>query len=162
AVSLIEQQANIVVLRTLSKAHALAAARIGSVIAREPLVAVLQRCQAPYPLPGPCVQLACDALSSGALATTGTNVAVVRGERERLVDALADAPGVLRAYPSQANFVLARFSDAQAVFERLLAAGVVVRDMRASPRLDNALRITVGSPEQNRRVISLLRQEVPA
>ncbi|MDQ3289533.1 MAG: histidinol-phosphate transaminase [Pseudomonadota bacterium] len=162
AVSLIERQANIVVLRTLSKAHALAAARIGSVIAREPLIAVLQRCQAPYPLPGPCVQLACEALAPGALAITRTRVAAVRGERERLADALANAPGVLCAYPSQANFVLARFADAQAVFERLLAAGVVVRDMRASPRLGDALRITVGSPEQNLKVIYLLKQEVPA
>ncbi|MBA2239183.1 MAG: histidinol-phosphate transaminase, partial [Lysobacter sp.] len=53
-------------------------------------------------------------------------------------------------------------ANAQAVFERLLAAGVVVRDMRASPRLENALRITVGSPEQNRRVVTVLQQEVPA
>ncbi|MDQ3270367.1 MAG: histidinol-phosphate transaminase [Pseudomonadota bacterium] len=162
AVSLIDRQANVIVLRTLSKAHALAAARIGSVIAREALIAVLQRCQAPYPLPGPCVQLACDALAGRALAITRTHVAAVRGERGRLLQALAGAPGVLHAYPSQANFVLVRFANAQAVFERLLAAGVVVRDMRASPRLENALRITVGSPEQNRRVVTVLQQEVPA
>ena len=58
ATTLIESNPNIAVLRTLSKAHALAAARIGSVIADAALVSVLQRCQAPYPLPAPSVALA--------------------------------------------------------------------------------------------------------
>ena len=61
-----------------------------------------------------------------------------------------------RVYPSQGNYVLARFDDAESAFRTLLGAGVVVRDQRAAPQLDDALRITIGSPEQNDRVLSAL------
>lgn len=162
AVSLMDAQANVVVLRTLSKAHALAAARIGSVIADESLIAVLQRCQAPYPLPAPCVGLACEALTTSALAITDARVDTLRNERDRLLRSLHGAPGVLRVYPSQANFLLVRFDRAQATFDRLLDAGVVVRDLRASPRLGDALRISIGSADQNEIVMALLQEEVGA
>lgn len=160
AVSLVSGQPNVVVLRTLSKAHALAAARIGCVIADARLIAVLQRCQAPYPLPGPCVDLALRALAPTVRAITANRVETTRRERERLLLALRTLPGASRVYPSDANFLLVRFDDAQAVFERLLAAGVVVRDLRAVPRLGDALRITIGSAEQNTRVIELLCEGV--
>lgn len=156
AVSLIATQSNVVVLRTLSKAHALAAARVGSVIADAALIAVLQRCQAPYPLPTPCVDLACRALTPLALAITDARVQIVRHERDTLLRGLRAARGVRRAYPSQANFLLVRLDLAQSVLERLLAAGVVVRDLRATPRLEDALRISIGSPEQNAQVLALL------
>ena len=156
AVSLIATQPNIAVLRTLSKVHALAAARIGCVIADERLVAVLQRCQAPYPLPAPCVALALRAMGDVARAATAARVAVVRVERTRMREQLTRMAGVRTVYPSQANFVLARFDDAQAAFDALLAAGIAVRDMRALPRLGDALRITIGTPEQNQRVLDVL------
>lgn len=157
AVSLLATQKNIVVLRTLSKAHALAAARIGSVIADAALIAVLQRCQAPYPLPAPCVELACRALTAAARAATEAHLVTVLRERDTLAGALQAAPGVSCVYPSRANFVLARFDQPQAVFERLLDAGIVVRDMRMAPGLGDALRISIGTPEQNAAVIELLR-----
>lgn len=156
ATTLLGAHPNIAVLRTLSKAHALAAARIGVVIGHEDLIAVLQRCQAPYPVPTPCADLALEGLSDAALAQTRERIAVVRGERDRLRDALSQSPGVLRVYPSQGNYLLARFDDAEGAFRALLAGGVVVRDQRAAPQLGNALRITVGSPPQNDRVIAAL------
>jgi histidinol-phosphate aminotransferase len=145
---------NLVVLRTLSKAHALAAARIGVAIAAPELVAVLRRCQAPYPIPTPCAALAAEGLSRDAREATVARIAVVRGERERLRNALQAAPGVRRVYASQANFLLLRLDDAERVFRALLARGVVVRDQRAVAGLDDALRITVGSPEQNDIVLA--------
>jgi len=144
------------VLRTLSKAHALAAARIGCVIADAGLVAVLRRCQAPYPIPTPCSQLALDGLEEAALAQTRTRIATVIAERQRLQAALSALPAVRRVYASDANFLLVRFADAQAAFEALLAAGVVVRDQRAAPQLHDALRITIGTPDQNNRVLAAL------
>lgn len=156
AVSLLPRHDNIAVLRTLSKAHALAAARIGCVIADASLIAVLRRCQAPYPIPAPCTALALDGLSDAALARTRERIAVVRAERERLGAALARLPGVRRVYPSDANFLLVRLVDAEAAFQRLLVAGVVVRDQRGAPQLHDALRITLGTPEQNARVLGVL------
>ncbi|MEQ4576884.1 MAG: aminotransferase class I/II-fold pyridoxal phosphate-dependent enzyme, partial [Gammaproteobacteria bacterium] len=72
--------------------------------------------------------------------------------------ALAAVPGVRRVYPSQGNFLLARFADAGSAFQALLDAGVVVRDQRAAPQLGDALRITIGTPEQNARVLAALRE----
>ena len=157
ATTLLGAHANVAVLRTLSKAHALAAARIGVVVGGAELVAVLQRCQAPYPVPTPCADLALEGLSDTALEQTRERVAVVRRERERLLYALARIPGVRRVYPSQGNYLLVRFDDPDGAFRALLAAGVVVRDQRAAPQLDDALRITIGSPEQNDRVLSALK-----
>ena len=156
ATTLLDRYDNIAVLRTLSKAHALAAARIGSVIADAKLIAVLRRCQAPYPVPTPCAELALRGLSDAALATTAQRVDMIIAERARLQTALATAPGVRRVYASAGNYLLARFDDAQAAFDALLAAGVVVRDQRAAPQLGDALRITIGTPEQNDRVIAVL------
>jgi histidinol-phosphate aminotransferase len=156
AVTLLDRYDNIVVLRTLSKAHALAAARIGSLIAHEELVGILRRCQAPYPIPAPCSQLALAALTPEALRQTYAHVDEVKRERERMRTALASLPGVRRVYASQGNFLLVRFADAQTAFQALLSAGVVVRDQRAVPRLSDALRITIGTLEQNDRVLKAL------
>lgn len=156
AIGLLGRQRNIAVLRTLSKAHALAAARIGSVIADAGLIAALQRCQAPYPLPTPCVNLALRALAQVPRNTTKARIATTMSEREKLYAALRAMPGVRQVYPSQANFLLARFDDPQAAFDGLLDAGVVVRDFRHAPGLGDALRISLGTPEQNAAVIEVL------
>lgn len=156
AISLIAQHRNVVVLRTLSKAYALAAARIGSVIGDADLIEALRRCQAPYPLPAACVEQALAAIDGDAKAATVERVLMVQAEREALRERLASIAGVRRVYRSRANFLLVRFDDAQRAFERLLAAGVVVRDMRAAQGLGDALRISLGTPAQNAAVVDAL------
>jgi histidinol-phosphate aminotransferase len=156
ATTLLPSCPNLAVLRTLSKAHALAAARIGCVIADARLIAALRACQAPYPVPAMCASLALAALAPEALATTRARIRVVLTERERMRLALAAASGVRRVYPSAGNFLLARFDDAGAALGLLQAAGVVVRDQRAVAGLGDALRITVGTPAENDRVLAAL------
>ncbi|NOT88756.1 MAG: histidinol-phosphate transaminase [Lysobacter sp.] len=157
AATLIDAYPNIAVLRTLSKLHALAGARIGCVLADPALIAVLRRCQAPYPVPQPCAELALRALEPAALAEASARVVTIRAERERMFAMLPQLDGVRVAYPSAGNFLLARFDDAETAYRRLLAAGVVVRDMRATPGLGDALRITVGSPDENDAVFAALK-----
>jgi histidinol-phosphate aminotransferase len=156
ATGLLAAHDNLAVLRTLSKAHALAAARIGCVIGSVEMIGALRRCQAPYPVPQPCVDAACDALSVSALAVTRERVREICSERTRVAQAMAGLPGVRRVYDSQGNFLLVRFDDAGAAFHRLLQAGVVVRDMRTQPQLGDALRITIGSADQNARMLAAL------
>jgi len=153
---LVAQHANLAVLRTLSKAHALPGVRIGCLIADPALIDMLRRCQAPYPVPAPCAQLALLALSSEAQARTASTVLATREARSQLLASMQQLPGVRRVYPSQGNFLLARFEDADLALARLLAAGIVVRDMRAMPHLTDALRISVGTPAQNARVLAAL------
>jgi len=159
AVSLIETLPNVAVLRTLSKAHALAGARIGTLIADARLIAVLRNCQAPYPLPAPCVQMALQALQPDALLQTRVRVAEIIAERERLYRGLQMLPAVRRAYPSQGNFLLARFLNVEAALQGLLTAGIVVRDMRHQPQLGDALRISIGKPDENDAVLTTLSEE---
>lgn len=150
------RQRNLVVLRTLSKAHALAGARIGCAIADPGVIEGLRRCQAPYPIAAPSAAAALAALSPEALAATQARISTTRAERDVLFRDLRAQLGVRRVYPSQANFLLVRFDDADDAWRRLYDAGIVARDMRATPTLNDALRITVGPPEENRRVLAAL------
>jgi histidinol-phosphate aminotransferase len=160
AAPLIDQFDHLAVLRTLSKAWALAGARIGTLLANEQVVALLRRVMAPYPLPRPCVALALEALTEGGQDAARAHIAVVREQRARMARALAEVPGVREVLPSQANFLAARFDDASAVYQRLLAAGIVVRDIQRYPQLGDALRITVGLPEENDRVLDVLQNRL--
>lgn len=159
-VNLIERYDHLVVLRTLSKAWALAGARIGTLLAHAEVVALLRKLMSPYPLPQPSVDAALLALSGWGRANTRQRVALVRGERERVRAALQRVPDVRDVLPSQANFVAVRFADASAVYQRLLEAGIVVRDVRRYAGLGDALRITIGTVEENDRLLTVLQGDV--
>jgi len=116
---------------------------------------------APYPLPVPCVDAALLALSGWGRANAYARIGIVREERARMRAALQRLPGVREVLPSQANFLAVRFDDAAAVYRGLLAAGIVVRDIRRYPNLGDALRITLGTPAENDRVLAALRESVP-
>jgi histidinol-phosphate aminotransferase len=152
----IERHANLAVLRTLSKAHALAGERIGTLIAREEIVDLIGRIAAPYPLPTQSVRAALAALEANVLVRTQARIATLVDERNRMAQALAASTDVRRVWPSAANFLLVRFVDARAVFARLLAAGILVRDFSAQPGLDNCLRITIGKPAENDALLQAL------
>lgn len=156
AASLLDRHEHLVVLRTLSKAWALAGVRIGCLLAHPDIVALLRRILPPYPLPRPCVAAALRALSAAGQAAARGRVGIVRAERSRMADTLGGLPGVRAVLPSQANFLAVRFDDAEAAFRRLLHAGIVVRDVRHYPGLNDALRITVGTPAQNDWVLAVL------
>ncbi len=156
AISGLAKYPNLLVLRTLSKAYAMAGARIGSVIGDAALIAVLRSIMAPYPLPTPCVVAALAAVSDSAAALVRSRIALLRSERARLVRALRELPQVLTVFESDANFVLVRLTDAAATYQRVLAAGVVLRMPSPQPGLANCLRISIGTPEENQRLLALL------
>ena len=155
---LIDRYQHLAVLRTLSKAWGLAGARIGSLLANPQVIALLRRILPPYPLPLPCVAAALAAFSDEGQQQAREHIATVRSEHERVRGALAALSCVRKVLPSQANFLAVRFRDAGAAFRRLLDAGVVVRDIRRYPNLHDALRITIGAPEENDRVLSVLKE----
>lgn len=151
----------LVVLRTLSKAHALAAARIGVTLAHPELIRVLARVQAPYPIAQPAAELAVRALSPDALEHTRARVAQTIDQRDRLVGLLGGLPG-LRVLPgARANFVVVRCLDPDAVLDRLEESGVAVRDLRRHPGLSDAVRISVGHPGEIDLVEAALRDLDP-
>lgn len=155
---LINRYENLAVLRTLSKAWALAGARIGSLLANPDVIALLRRIMPPYPLPVPCVAAAMAAFSHEGKEQARAHIATIRSEHERMRSHLAALPMVRAVLPSQANFLAVRFDDAGAIYQQLLDAGVVVRDIRRYPKLGDALRVTIGTPEENDRVLAVLQE----
>ncbi|MEZ2417978.1 histidinol-phosphate transaminase [Luteibacter sp. RCC_6_2] len=157
ATSLIDNHDNVAVLRTLSKAWSLAGARVGALVARAEVIALLRRIIPPYPLPSPCVDAALGALSYEGRRVQRHHLQEILAERARMFAALSAMPGVREVLPSHANFLTVRFDDAAGTYRRLLAAGIVVRDITRYPGLGDALRITVGTGNENDRVLAILR-----
>jgi histidinol-phosphate aminotransferase len=157
AIELIDRHENVAVLRTLSKAWALAGARIGSLLASAEVIALLRKIIAPYPLPLPCVVAALSALSPSGQRSAREHVATIREQREVMKGALSTLAGVRDVLPSQANFLAVRFDQPGEVYQQLIAAGIVVRDVRRYPNLGDALRITIGTPAENARVLDVLQ-----
>ena len=153
---LLDEFAHLVLLRTLSKAYAMAGARIGAVLADPDVIGVLRSVAAPYSVAAPSASLALQALSERAQAESRERIALSLRERDAVFKKLRRVRGVTRVYPSQGNYLLVRFDDVDAALARLLAAGVVVRDLRAMPQLGDALRISVGTPEENKAMIEAL------
>ena len=156
ALPLLAAHANLVVLRTLSKAHALAGARVGVALAAPELLAVLRSIMAPYPLPTHSQSAALRAVQADALARTRRQLAVLAGERARVAAALRGLGGVLAVFPSVANFLCVRFADAAAAYARLGAGAVVARDVGRQPGLAGCLRISIGAPAENDRLLAAL------
>jgi histidinol-phosphate aminotransferase len=148
------------VLRTLSKAHGLAGARCGSVIATPEVIALLRKVISPYAVAQLTVECALEFLATSNLATLSARVAVIQSERERLARKIGKASSVAKVWPSAANFLLVEFIHADAAQEalgRVGAAGLLIRDMRRQAGLERALRISIGTPEQNDRLLEALR-----
>jgi len=146
----------LVVLRTLSKAHGLAGARCGVVLAVPPIIGLLARIIPPYALPAPTITAALAALAPERLALTQDRVRRLVAERERLRAALAAIPIVRKIWPSDTNFLLVEFADAARAYTAAVRKGLLLRDFSQQPRLAGCLRITVGSPDENDRLIASL------
>lgn len=147
------ERPSMVVLRTLSKAHGLAGARCGALIGHPDVVALLRKVIQPYAVTQLTIEAVFRSLEPGALEHARAGVEKLKAERARVAAALSQRHEVIRVWPSDANFLLVEFHDAAAALGRAHAAGLLLRDMRAAPGLSRALRISIGSPEQNDRLL---------
>lgn len=146
---------NLVVLQTFSKAWGLAALRLGMCFASPELIGVLNVIKPPYNISGPTQTLALDALDH--LADKEQMVADTLAERERLAHQLSNLPNVQHVFPSDANFLLARFEEADDVFAQLIEQKVIVRNRSTVTRCEDCLRISVGTPSENDRLLDVLQ-----
>ncbi len=153
-------QPNIVVLRTLSKAFGLAGIRCGALLASVGVIELLRRIIPPYPVATPVARAALQAFSPAGLARLEHDVAALRAARDGLAERLAKLEGVSEILPSSANYLLVRFADAAAAYERLAARNILVRDFSAS--IAGALRFTVGSEAGNAMLLQALGADAPA
>ena len=153
----IRELPNLAVLRTLSKAHALAGARCGTLIADPEIIALLRKVIPPYAIAELSMQAVLQALAPAQLLVTKQRLDVIRAERARMLTALERSRGVTQIWPSDANFLLVEFEDAPLALARSRGAGLLIRDVRSYPGLGHCLRITIGTRDQNDRLLEALR-----
>jgi len=156
--TLLSRYENLVVLRTLSKAYALAGTRCGALIAHAEIVSLLARVITPYALPTQTIEHVLTFTDAQHQLDAKQRIETVLKERTRLTEQLARLPAIKRVWPSDSNFVLVECVDADEVLRAAAGVGLIIRDPRSNPSLANCLRISVGSPEQNDRLLRGITQ----
>lgn len=147
---------NLVVLQTFSKAWGLAGLRLGMCFASEEIIGILNKIKYPYNVNIRTQELALDALENAYRKDIWVDE--ILKEKETLAAELDSLTLVDRIFPSDANFFLVRVKDAQSVYQYLMDRGIIVRDRSKVNLCYNCLRITVGTPEENRKLIEALKQ----
>lgn len=146
AIKLMAKYDNLVVMKTMSKAFAFAGVRLGSILAQPPIIELIRKVMAPYPLSTPCIRLALQTLSPHGLHMAHSRIDKLKDERTRMFNELSKLQDIT-VYPSDANFLLIKVTDAKQKYQELLAKGIIIRNRHKD--IPNTLRITVGSPSEN-------------
>ena len=145
---------NMVVLQTFSKAWAMAGLRIGLAFASAEIIGLMNRVKPPYNVSGIAQQAALKALEN--LDEIGSWVRESLRERDRLVEAMKRFDFVVNIYPTDANFVLIRTTDADGVYQHLIRERIIVRNRSNVELCEGCLRITVGTFDENARLLNAL------
>lgn len=150
---------NVMVLQTFSKAWGLASLRLGMAFGSEELVKLLNKIKYPYNING---------LTQRALFENIDNIEFMKDSvkklnqnREKVIFELKKLPNVLNIFPSDANFLLVKFTDAKKIFDYLIEQKVIIRDRSKVILCEDSLRISIGSEEENHILINLLNQYKP-
>ena len=147
---------NLVILQTLSKAWGLAGLRVGMAFASEPIIDIFNRIKPPYN-----INIASQKLVLEALNNTDKINAWIKEtgeERDKLSAELAMLPFIIKVYPSDANFILVKTNDPMAIYNYLVTKKIIIRDRSKVELCEGCLRITVGTKEENRKLIDTLKE----
>lgn len=152
----IDNYPNLIVLNTLSKAWASAGIRLGMAFAQEDIIHLFNKVKYPYNVNILTQQQASEILSRKPDVSEWVKLTV--NERYSLMNAVRELKICKQVFPTEANFFLARFDDANRVYDYLVEQGIIVRNRSKMVLCDNCLRITVGSPAENTALIAALRR----
>jgi histidinol-phosphate aminotransferase len=147
---------NLVVLQTLSKAWGLAGLRIGMAFASEPVIDLFNKVKPPYNINILSQRVALDALSN--LSVVNQWIKEIVSERNRLSEELSKLKSVLKVYPSEANFLLVKFSNASALFYELTMNEIIIRDRSKVTLCEGCLRITIGTKSENDQLLTVIKK----
>ena len=153
----LESYSNLIVLQTLSKAWGMAGLRTGLAFASEQIISYFNRVKYPYNINVTAQRKAEEMLRRDISA----QISRIKSERRRLQEALAGCRAVEKVFPSDANFLLMRVKDAKKLYSQLLQAKVIVRDRSSQPMCSECLRVTVGTPEENERMLDIVKKYIP-
>nr|WP_236421732.1 histidinol-phosphate transaminase [Pantoea sp. Nvir] len=148
---------HLVILRTLSKAFALAGLRCGFTLANKPVIDLLMKVITPYPLAIPVADVASQALSAQGITLMRNHVAELNANRTWLLESLSQLRIVQHIFPSETNYILVRFTDSSGIFKTLWNQGIILRDQNKNPGLTGCLRISIGTRKECESLISALQ-----
>ncbi len=154
----ISQYPNLVILQTFSKAWGMAGLRLGMAFASEQIIDVLSRIKYPYNLSILTQQKAMELLADDTQKEKW--VAIILNERERMIELLKAYPFVLKVYSTDANFVLVKTHDPRGIYQYLVNEKIIIRDRSSVSLCEGCLRISIGSPEENTKLIEALNRLV--
>lgn len=154
--SKLSEYPNLVVTQTLSKAYGMAGVRLGICIASKEVIGVLNKIKPPYNVNELTQQKALSRISDGVRISS--EIQEILEQKKILVSVLLTIGFVQKVYPSDANFVLIRVDDANTRYDQLLKKGIVVRNRSTQPRCSNTLRLTVGTKEENIKLMRVLKE----
>lgn len=146
---------NLIVMQTLSKAWGLAALRLGLCYASMDIIDLFNKVKPPYNINGASQQIALEGLQHTELINDWIKEVVL--QKEQLINELNGLVFVRMVYPSDANFVLIKTDDADALYLYLAENEIVVRNRSKEPGCENCLRISIGTPEENKNLLSVLK-----
>jgi histidinol-phosphate aminotransferase len=147
---------NLVILQTLSKAWGLAGLRVGMAFASEPIIDVFNKIKPPYNINAVSQKIALEALDNIQQINEWIKEIVI--ERNKLSQELTKLPFVLKVYPSEANFVLLKAADANVIYNYLILNQIIIRNRSGIFLREGCLRITVGTKEENKQIVEILKQ----
>lgn len=147
---------NLVVLNTMSKAWGCAAIRLGMAFASKDIIGLFNKVKYPYNVNALTQRQAIDALKDPFAVDKW--VSIIKQERTRVMQAFADLPICKKVYPTEANFFLARVTDAQGIYDYLVDRGIIVRNRTRITLCDDCLRITIGTKSENQELLAALRK----
>ena len=153
----LEKHKNLVILRTFSKAFSLAGVRMGYILGNPEVIDEFLKVRQPYSVDAVSQAIARVVYANRAKFELG--IRAIIDERARVLEALKSTPGVM-PYPSDSNWILFKLEGAHKAWEYLYENGVLVRDFSSSAGLEECLRVTIGTPEQNDMFIKNLRDFV--
>ncbi len=145
---------NLVILQTLSKAWGLAGIRLGMAFASPEIIGYLNKVKPPYNISEPVQELAIKALEE--IGQVNDMIVTLVNERQNMVTSLLQNEEVVKIYPSDANFLLVKFKDAAGLYKYFVEQGIVVRDRSNVVLCEGCLRITVGTPQENQKLLGSL------
>lgn len=151
----LNQYPNLIILQTFSKAWGLAGLRLGMAFASEEIISVLNKIKYPYNINILTQQVALEKLSSAE--EKNKQVDTILHQRSVLTQQLQTLPMVERVYPTDANFVLVKMKAARKVYDQLIERSIIVRDRSTVVLCADCLRITIGTPEENKKLIETLK-----
>jgi histidinol-phosphate aminotransferase len=152
----LEGYPNLVITQTLSKAYGLAGIRLGICYASVAVISVLNKIKPPYNVNELTQQRAVFRL--GNEAKIKSEIASIIEQREQLLKVLLDVKFVEKIYPTEANFILIKVDDANKRYAELIAKGIVIRNRTTQPLCENTLRLTIGTEEENRKLMEALKE----